>query len=95
LGLTKAQGDVLLSVANQFKASEDSLRQSAYTAIGRGDRQSLTQIRAQRDALLSQSAIQLLETMDSAGANHLVERFAKDEAARPHISIPSPNKSGN
>ena len=86
LGLSAAQRAIVQKVTAQYQNQESSLRQQLYVAVsqkGPNTPLQLDQIRSQRNQLLTQTAIQLLEALGTDGFNRIQKYLQRLSASLP------------
>jgi len=88
LGLSATQRAIVQNVTAQYQNQESSLRQQLYAAVsqkGPNIPLQLDQIRSQRNQLLTQTAIQLLEALGTDGFNRIQKYLQRLSAALPTL----------
>lgn len=86
LGLSEAQGQVVVKIAGQFQSQENTLRRQAEMALSekRSDMDSrLAQLRSQRAQLLLQTAMQIIQELGTDGSSRIKEYVQRVAAAIP------------
>jgi hypothetical protein len=90
--LPEAQGQTLMKVAAVFKTQEDVLRQQVYASLAHDapaqQAATLAQLRTQRQQLLLDTALALMQQLGPDGASRLTDYIARVNAALPRRVAP-------